>query len=130
MKGTVTANRSLGIIEVISDGGDVTIDDLIEQKRAVELAAQDFGLRKVFVDASAENSLPSTVTILDFFANLPGTRVYAMYSRETQSSHDKMQFAETVGVNRNVAIRHFTDKTEALAWLREQPFPNQPPVKS
>ena len=47
---------------------------------------------------------------------LPGTIRIAMLGREDQIAPDK--FFENVAVNRGLTLKVFTDKQEALAWLK------------
>ena len=58
-----------------------------------------------------------------------GSRYAALQFRriayvDVNPEHDvaRMQFAETVAINRGVSIRHFTTVAEAEAWLRAEIF--------
>jgi hypothetical protein len=112
--------RALGeILEVVYSSGDVTREDLAEQRALVADAISKRALRKVLIDASALKSMPSVVTILDHNSavSADSTLRKVKFAVVCGSFGIDERFLETTGFNRGVQVRCFTSRDSALSWL-------------
>ena len=116
----VTIREDLQIIQVDSFG-DVTIDDLMASLQTIVKIHQEREIRKVFIDARKQTSLPSTAPNFEFGSRMAqaerGMRVAVAASPELKA---KLEFIATVAENRGAIIQIFDSVEEALAWLTGQ----------
>jgi len=108
-----------GILEVTYLPDDVTKEDLAEQRRLVADAILRSSLRKVLMDASALKSLPSAATIFYHNRDVSDDSTFngIKFAVVFESVGKDERFIETSGMNRNIPIKCFTSKKDALSWL-------------
>lgn len=112
--------RALGeILEAVYSSGDVTREDLAEQRTLVADAISKHAIRKILIDASALERLPSVTTILDHNSAVSADSFLrrAKFAVVCASLGKDERFLETTGFNRGVQIRCFTSRDRALSWL-------------
>lgn len=115
---TIKVNKELQIIEIDSSG-HVSLEDLDNQLRDIIKLSKEEGILKVFVDTDKVEKIPATFSLFGFMSSLPRNISYAMYSKIDHRNTQELKFAETVSVNRGIRVSHFTDRQEAIAWLKE-----------
>jgi hypothetical protein len=119
MPETVSVRSDEGIVEVHSYG-EVTEQDLRASLESVAAICRDCGLSRVLVDAREETSLPPTLSLFQFGADLLHTGVlrtarFAVLASEV--TRKDQRFLETVTRNRGLEIRIFDSEDDAIAWL-------------
>ncbi len=115
----VTVREDLNVIHVESYG-DVTADDLRLSMEAVVKFHQNCNISKLFINATYEQSLPTTMPLFDFGAKVArvlGTLKIAV--AKSPKTAEKRRFMETVIRNRGADLRIFDSKDAALKWLTE-----------
>lgn len=116
----VIVRDDLQIIEVTSYG-DITLEDLRQSLHTIAQIHQDRELSRVFVDATQETSLPSTLPLFKFGSELAErlrtTRIAVAVSPRNR---EDMHFLETVTQNRGMQVRTFDSEEAALEWLLEE----------
>ena len=70
MPGDVKVNSDIQIIEVRSYG-NVTEEDLRWQLSETQRLSDESGIRRVLIDATEEERLPSTMEFFEFMSTLP-----------------------------------------------------------
>lgn len=116
MPDKVQLNESLGIIECQSYG-EVTVADIagsIAQARQIQ---SQTGINRMLVDTTRQQSLPSTIEMLEIFSRYPRDLKTALVVDASQVTADDVEFVETVGVNRGKNMRLHFDRERALRWL-------------
>jgi hypothetical protein len=117
----VTIREDLQVIQIDS-WGDVTMEDLKASFEEVLKISQERGLARVFVDATKQTSLPSTMPMFQFGSDLareaPDLRFAVVRS---PSLKEKTGFFETVVRNRGAQVNIFKTAEDALAWLMDEP---------
>jgi hypothetical protein len=115
----VSILEDLGIIRVDSYG-EVTEGDLLASMEEVLAIHKERGISRVFVDASRETSLPSTLPLHHFGSVLSqDAMVLKIAVSASAAVHDVLRFLETVTQNRGMQVKIFENREEALAWLKE-----------
>ena len=119
----IKVNDALSIIEVKHEG-PVDIDEMRAAREETAKYLTDNESRRVLVDIRNATLGPTTMELFGFNASyrdlLPlDVEIAIVYSSETASREDIL-FVETVARNRGVLLRIFTDRNEALDWLKPQ----------
>ena len=115
----VSIRKGLNLIQI--DSFDVVTE--FEMRASLETVMQlrrEHGITRVFVDASKQISMPSTVPIFQFGSELASTvrdMKFAVYF-SPDVGHG-MSFLEDVAVNRGVQVKRFETADAALEWLLE-----------
>ena len=103
------------VVEVRSYGV-VSREDMAASIASVQDIADAEGITNVLVDATAQESMPSTLDIFDLFSNHPGGVAVAVVGTKQPTAGD-LEFAETVAVNRGIRIKVFPSPADAEKWL-------------
>jgi hypothetical protein len=116
---SITTNRELGVLEVTYSPGTVTPQELAEQRSQVADAISQSGIRKVLIDASALERLPSILTALEHNESVAANEklrnaTFAVICSSLGRDEDNL---ETTAVNRGVHMKCFTSRERALSWL-------------
>ena len=111
-----------GVIETVHAGG-VTRRELEEALEKTGAEAARHGCRRILVDLSDQGPAAGPVDIVDAATLLaalpPGTierQALLLPPRERGASD--VEFFETACRNRSLNVRVFSDRDEALGWLR------------
>jgi hypothetical protein len=117
----VTIRKDLRIIQIDSYG-TVTAGDMRRSLEEVAEIHREQGLSRVFVDATQETSLPSTLPLFEFGSALSESlRVLKFAVAVAPTLKDDFAFLEDVTRNRGMQVRMFDSSDAALAWLLEEP---------
>ena len=123
---TVCVDKLHFVILIVSfdDVGEI---DLMESLERVLQIVRDQGLNKVMVDTRRQISLPSTIALYYFAAELSKQARGLKHAIVTAGQlSEEMRFIDTVGQNRAVNVQLFSSRDEALSWLNRQNHePNQ-----
>jgi hypothetical protein len=115
----VSILEDLGIIQVDSYG-EVTEGDLLASMEEVLAIHKARGFSRVFVDASKETSLPSTLPLHQFGSVLSEDATVLKFAVVVSATvREDLRFLETVTQNRGMEVRMFNSRDEALAWLKQ-----------
>lgn len=115
----VSILADLGIIQVDSYG-DVSERDLLASMEEVLAIHKEHGFSRVFVDASGETSLPSTLPLNQFGSVLSEDAVSLKFAvLVNERVREDLHFLETVTKNRGMEVRMFDSREDAFAWLKE-----------
>ena len=121
MPESVTVREDAQVIQVNS-WGEITIEDLQESLNAIVEIHRERGYKRILVDATREQSLPSTTQIFDFASQiaeyLSGMKLAVAISKRTQTD---LQFIETVARNRGMQMTLHDSIDSALSWLAREP---------
>ena len=117
----IKVNGTLSIIEVKHEG-PVDIDEMCAAREETAQHLTDNKFKRVFVDIRNATLNPTTMELFGFNASyhdlLPlGVRIAIVYSSESANREDIL-FVETVARNRRTLLKIFTDRDEALDWLK------------
>ncbi len=117
----ITVFQDLGIIQIESFGV-LSAKDLLKSRQSVSEICQERGFTKILVDATKITSFPSTLQLFEHSVDLaeldmPENTKYAIVISEKTKADSK--FIETAAINRNVKMRNFESRDQALAWLAE-----------
>ena len=116
MPDKIRVNEDRGIIEVQSYGV-VTKEDIAESINKIQQIGKTKGIKKILVDTTKQETMPSTVDVFEIFSNFPrGFRLATLIQR-SQATAEVLRFVETVGVNRAFPVKIFYEKDQALQWL-------------
>jgi hypothetical protein len=117
MPDKVTVREDLQIIQVDSYG-DVTANDLMQSMETVMNIQRERGISKVFVDATKQTSMPSTMPVFEFGSKLAQNAGALRFAVAVlQNTKEKVGFLETVARNRGAQFKIFDSTEAALAWL-------------
>ncbi len=115
----VSILADLGIIQIDSYG-EVTEGDLLATMEEVLEIQRERGLTRVFVDASKETSLPSTLPLHQFGSLLSSDAMMLRFAvLVSPEVRDDLRFLETVTQNHGMQVRMFDCREEALNWLQD-----------
>ncbi len=115
----VSVNEDLGIIQVDSHG-EVTEEDLMGSLKEIVRISSERGIKKVFVDATSEESLPRMIPLHEFGSELASVLRDVQFAvAVAKHLGDDLSFLETVTNNRGMRVAMFDSTDAALAWLRE-----------
>ncbi len=113
----VRTSRDDGYIEV-RHWADVTEQDAVEARNAVEKVMQRSGIQEVLVDLREAIWGLDTVEIFEFASEFDSRMRIAMLIKENDSKREDFEFLETVAVNRGNDFSIHTCRDAALHWLR------------
>ncbi|MCB1044744.1 MAG: hypothetical protein KDC35_17505 [Acidobacteria bacterium] len=116
MPDLVAFNDVVGYIEVVSFDRVTEADIQGSIVRIVELS-HEHGCNRVFVDATGQSTMPSTLEILRVFSDFPLHIKVAIFFQKGQVTQSDLQFVETVSLNRDRMIRIFSTRQAAISWL-------------
>ena len=112
-----------GIVE-ITHTGRMTIKEATESRNEAAAIMADRGLNLVLADVSDTDHDESTMDLLNFNAShydaFPPRSRLAVVIPPDPAQAESAQFAETVAVNRGIAMKIFLAKDDAMKWLIEQ----------
>jgi len=119
MPHTITVLDS-GVLEIVHTGEMTIVQASLSRDEAAAMMKKS-GLRLVLADVSRTAHDETTMDLMEFNAShydvFPnGTRLGVVIPSDPGKA-DSARFAETVAVNRGVAMRIFLDYDEALSWL-------------
>ena len=116
MPDEIRVNENDSIIEVMSSGV-LTRKDMENTKAKFLQINAEKAINKVFIDATRLEHCPDTLDIFEFFATqLLGFKIAILFTASSAITDD-IFFAETVGSNRGVIVKAFSDENEARLWL-------------
>lgn len=117
MPENITINKELGIIEVHSYG-NVTREDLDLSLVTVKQIKEDTEIKRVLIDTTEQEKMPSIMDIFEFVEKLPETFRFAIVASEKQPTKDNHDFLETAAANRLLNVKKFFSRKEAIDWLK------------
>ena len=116
MPATVSLDNELQIIEVRLFE-HVSLDDA-EASIAEVLRLHDLhGIRQVLADFSEQTSVPDTLIVFDFARHMPREMRWALLGSGQNATASDMSFIETIAKNRDIPVRRFQSREDALGWL-------------
>lgn len=114
----INVNTEDGYV-LVRQYGDTDLDEYIESGEKALQVALNNQIMNVLIDVTG---ITSPASIIDLFTS---TKHHAeaseikpkaaIFGRQDQKR--ELDFIESVGINRGMPIRGFTDRNEALAWL-------------
>ena len=110
-----------GIVEIVHTGR-MTIKEATASRQEAAAIMKSRNLRLVLADVSDTDHDQSTADLFDF--NASQYDVFPHFTRLSvvippDAGHlSSAQFAETVAVNRGIAMKIFLNKDDAMKWLR------------
>ena len=121
----ITVSGSPAIIEVIYDGV-VAPSELVEAFTAALAAGQEHKSLLFLADISELKGGHSIVDLLDIVTRVDALGIdrrvrEAVVVADSTVAGPDAQFYETACRNRGINARLFTDREEALVWLRQSP---------
>jgi hypothetical protein len=112
-----------GVVEIVHTG-QMTIKEANESRNEAGALMAERGLRHVLADVSQTIHDESTVDLFEFNSThydvLPQGTWLAVVIPSDKSKRASAEFAETVAVNRGIAMKIFLDRDDALSWLAQQ----------
>ena len=117
MPETITVNKELGIIEVLSYD-DVTHEDTMASVATIKRLKAETGITKVLSDARKQKSVPDTTDLFEFASSLPRDMKIAIVVSFEQPTVDDVSFLDAVASNRGAVIKLVTSKQQGLDWLK------------
>jgi hypothetical protein len=112
-----------GVVEIVHTG-DMTIVEATASRDEAAAMMKEHGLSLVLADVSQTNHDESTMDLLDFNAShyevLPRGSQLAVVIPSDPAKAAPARFAETVALNRGIAMRIFLEYDEAMNWLNEE----------
>jgi hypothetical protein len=117
----VRVHKDRGLLEIIYTG-EITPEDLADDRDAVERICSKDGLKKVLVDCSEVNLAPPTITLFDHGSCISRSPVLKRLKHAVivpEAVAKDAHFLETISQNRGVSMRYFATRAEAFKWLRE-----------
>lgn len=116
MPDKVRLNEEAEIIEVQSYG-DITAADLSKSIQQILEIQQTSGVDRLLVDTTQQESLPSTIEIVEIFSHYPRNLKTALLVDTAQATAQDVEFVETVAINRGKKMQLHYDREKALRWL-------------
>jgi len=119
----VRVHKDGGLLEIIYTG-DVTSEDLADDRDLGERVCRKNGPQKVLVDCSKVHQAPSTTTLYDHGSCIARSPVLSQLKHALvvpEAVAKEAYFLETISQNRGVSMRYFATRAEALKWLRKSP---------
>jgi hypothetical protein len=112
-----------GILEIVHTGR-MTIQEATESRNEAAGIMNERGLRYVLADVSQTDHSEATMDLYEFNASHyevfpPRTRL-AVVIPPDPSKAKSAEFAETVALNRGIAMRIFLEYDDAIRWLRQE----------
>ena len=119
----VHVHKNKGLLEIIYTG-EVTEEDLADDRDVGERLCRKNGPKKVLVDCSKVHQAPPTVPLFDHGSLIARSPVLSQLKQAIvvpEAIAKDAYFLETISQNRGVPMRFFTTRAEALKWLKESP---------
>jgi len=113
--------KDKGLLEIVYTG-EVTPEDLAEDRDTGERVFSEERLSKVLVDCSEVHFSPSTIPLLEHATGIARSRVLKRVKHAIvvpEAIVKDARFLETISRNRGVNMRYFVTRAEALEWLKE-----------
>lgn len=112
-----------GIVEIVHTG-DIGIEHATASRIEAAAIMNERGLRLVLADVSRTNHVETPLDLLEFNAThydvFPrGSRIAVVIPSDPEKAMPA-RFAETVAVNRGIAMRIFLEHSDAVRWLKQQ----------
>jgi len=124
LRGNGPARYTLGVESdsiVVRHTGELTLQEIEASRRAVAEVATERRLTRILLDLSGATSGLAPVEIFELCASqtfvLPQDATVAVVYRPGQFPAEDARFAETVSLNRGVALKVFIDFDAARQWL-------------
>ncbi len=112
----LTANKEIGIMELrVHDSASK--EEVAEAMETVSRLSAETGIEFLLVDARKCDSMPSIVDVFELTSRFPHSLKMAVLLPAKNDIVEKLQFGETVGINRGIPIQLFESETEAIGWL-------------
>ena len=110
-----------GILGLVYSEDEVTEKDLTRQRRMLAEAMVREDCNRVLVDITRLKYLPSMAAMMDHNSaiTLNSYLLNARFAVLCKSIDAEHQFLEDTGVNRGVQMKCFTERAEAVAWLKK-----------
>jgi hypothetical protein len=112
-----------GVVEIVHTG-EMTIKEATESRDEAGAIMNKRGLRHVLADVSQTRHSESTVDLFEFNSThydvFPQGTWLAVVIPPGKSQRASAEFAETVAVNRGIAMKIFMNRDSAFTWLGEQ----------
>lgn len=111
------------LVEIVHTG-HMTIKEATESRNEAGAVMTERDLRFVLADVSETDHAETTMDLYEFNASHyevfpPGTRLAVVIPPDPGKAKSAL-FAETVALNRGIAMKIFLKCDEALQWLRQQ----------
>jgi len=112
-----------GVVEIVHTG-DMTIVEATASRNEAAAIMNERGLHLVLADVSQTNHDETTMDLFSFNAShydvFPaGTRLAVVIPSDPKQAASA-RFAETVALNRGIAMHIFLEYDEAMSWLIEK----------
>ena len=117
MPETITVNKELGIIEILSYG-DVTYEDTMASVATLKRLKDETGITQVLSDARKQKNVPDTTDIFEFASSLPRDMKIAIIVSADQPTVEDVSFVDAVASNRGAVIKLVTSRQQGLDWLK------------
>lgn len=113
----MTVNEEIGIMELrVNDLA--TREEVAESMKTISRLSGETGIELLLVDARNCDSMPSIVDVFELTSKFPRSLKMAVLIPEKSKLVKKLQFGETVGINRGIPLRLFDSESEAIGWLK------------
>ena len=86
---------------------------------AIPSLSAETGIKRLLVDARNCDSMPSIVDVFELTSRFPRSLKMAVLIPAKNNVVEKLQFGETVGINRAIPIHLFDSESEAIDWLKD-----------
>ena len=116
MPDEIRVNETEKIIEIVSSGS-LTKQDMEKTKTMIQQIRAEKAFNRVLIDTTKVKSAPDSIDIFDAIATQARDFKIAIVVTPSNLMTEDMYFAETVGSNRGIIIKVFTDENEARQWL-------------
>jgi hypothetical protein len=117
MPSSVKLNKAGDLIEIQSYGV-VTKEHIAESIARVKELNKKSAISIILVDTSKQEKLPDAFELIKLANTFPTQMKVALLITESQPTKDGIHFVETANLNRGVDVKYFTDKQQAVQWLR------------
>jgi hypothetical protein len=112
-----------GILEIVHTGR-MTIQEATESRNEAAGIMKERGLRYVLADVSQTDHSEATMDLYEFNAShydvLPPRTRIAVVIPQDPAQVESARFAETVALNRGIAMKIFLEYDDAIQWLRQK----------
>ena len=114
----LTANKEIGIMELrVRDSSPK--EEVAEAMKMVSRLSAETGIELLLVDARKCDSMPSIVDVFELTSRFSHSMKMAVLLPAKNDVVEKLQFGETVGINRGIPIHLFESESEAIDWLKD-----------
>ncbi len=113
----LTVNEEIGIMELqVHDSA--SREEVAESMETISRLSGETGIELLLVDARNCDSMPSIVDVFELTSKFPHSLKMAVLVPAKRDLVEKLQFGETVGVNRGIPLHLFNSESEAIDWLK------------